>query len=105
MGFERRLVDLVTAFSEVFVYIAAKHVHILVLVSRFLFQRIFARDLDVWHWRSKYLSWDVLQKTIFAEVGILTIPGSIFHDFGWPGPFFMSFVALETGSKFDKFSG
>ena len=27
-------------------------------------------------------SWKVLQKSTFAEIGFLMIPGSIFHDFG-----------------------
>ena len=52
------------------------------------------------------LAWEVLQKSTFVEIGFLMIPGSIFHDFGWPlGLNFMAFVALETGLKFYDFQG
>ena len=61
-------------------------------------------NLGVWDWETKHLAREVLQKSTFAEIGFLMIPGSIFHDFGL-GPIFMSFVALETGLKFDDFSG
>ena len=36
----------------------------------------------VWDWKSMHLAWKVLQKSTFAEIGFLVIPGSIFHDFG-----------------------
>ena len=31
---------------------------------------------------NKHLAWKVLQKSTFAEIGFLVIPGSIFHNFG-----------------------
>ena len=46
-----------------------------------------------------------IEKSTFAEVGSLMIPGLIFPDLGWPlGPIFANFVALETCLKFDDFS-
>ena len=45
-----------------------------------------------------HLAWKVLQKSTFAEIGFLMIPGPIFHDFLVTlGPIFMIFDALETG--------
>ena len=54
----------------------------------------FGSDLDVWDWKTKHLALEVLQKSSFAEVGFLMIPGpffmilnslgSIFHDFCCP---------------------
>ena len=41
-------------------------------------------NLGVWDCKNKHLARDVLQKSTFAEIGFLMIPGSIFHDFGWP---------------------
>ena len=41
-------------------------------------------NLGVWDWKNKNLAWKVLQKSTFAEIGFLVIPGSFFHDFGWP---------------------
>ena len=35
-------------------------------------------------WKTKHFASDVLQKSTLAEIGILMIPRSIFHDFGWP---------------------
>ena len=49
------------------------------------------------------LAREVLQKSTFAEIGFLVMLGYIFHYFGWP--IFMTFVALETGLKYDDFSG
>ena len=40
--------------------------------------------LGVWDCKNKHLAREVLQKSTFAEIGFLMIPGSIFHDFGWP---------------------
>ena len=40
--------------------------------------------LDAWDWEDKHLASEVLQKTTFAEIRFLMIPGSIFHDFWWP---------------------
>ena len=40
-------------------------------------------NLGVWDWKNKHLAWKVLQKSTFAEIGFLVIPGSIFHDFRW----------------------
>ena len=37
-------------------------------------------NLDVWDWKTKHLARKVLQKSAFAEIGFLMIPGSIFHD-------------------------
>ena len=55
--------------------------------------------------KNKHLAWNVLQKSTFAEIGFLVIPGSIFHDFGWPWDQFSWPVALETGLKIDEFLG
>ena len=41
-------------------------------------------NLGVWDCKNKDLAREVLQKSTFAEIGFLIIPGSIFHDFGWP---------------------
>ena len=49
-------------------------------------------NLDVWDWRTKNLAPEVLQKSIFAGIGFLVIPGMIFAGIG----FLMTFVALEA---------
>ena len=41
-------------------------------------------NFGVWDWKIKHLGREVLQKSTFVEIGFLMIPGSIFHDFGWP---------------------
>ena len=42
----------------------------------------FGLNFGVWDWKNMHLAWKVLQKSTFAEIGFLMIPGSIFHDFG-----------------------
>ena len=49
-------------------------------VSRLLFLMVFGFESGC---KTKYFAREVMQKSTFAEVGILMIPGSIFHDFGW----------------------
>ena len=71
-------------------------------VSRLLFLMVFGSESGC---KTKHFAKDVLQKLIFAEVGILMIPGSIFHDFECVGPICMTFVTLETGLKFNDFHG
>ena len=61
-------------------------------------------NLGVWNWKTKHFARDVLQKSTFAEIGFLMILGSNFHDFGL-GPIFMTFVAMESGLKFNDFWG
>ena len=66
-------------------------------ISRLLFLMVFGPlglNLGVWDWKTKHLAREVLQKSTFAEIGFLVIPGSIFHDF----------VALETGSTIHELS-
>ena len=41
-------------------------------------------NLVVWDCKNKHLAREVLQKSTFAEIGFGMIPGSNFHDFGWP---------------------
>ena len=41
-------------------------------------------NLGVRACKNKHLAWKVLQKSTFAEIGFLVIPGSFFHDFRWP---------------------
>ena len=50
----------------------------------FFFWWFWVLSLDVWDWKNKNLAREVLQKSTFAEIGFLMIPGPIFHDFGWP---------------------
>ena len=40
-------------------------------------------NFGVWDWENMHLAWKVLQKSTFAEIGFLMIPGPIFHDFWW----------------------
>ena len=52
------------------------------------FQVVFSDDflglnLGVWDSKTKYLARGVLQKSTFAQIGFLMIPGTIFRDFGW----------------------
>ena len=49
-------------------------------VSRFLFRMVFGSESRC---RIKHFAKEVVQKSTFAEVGILMIPGFFFHDFGW----------------------
>ena len=68
------------------------------------FLMILGLILGVWDCKNKHLATEVLQKSTFAEIGFLMIPGSIFHDFDWSWDISMTFVALETGLKSDEFS-
>ena len=62
-------------------------------------------DLDSWDWKTKNLATEVLQKSTFAEVGFLMMPGSVFHDFGLPWDQFSLFLLpWRTGLKFHDFS-
>ena len=45
---------------------------------------VVASLLDVQNWKTKHFVKEVLQKSTFAEVGILIVSGSIFHDLGSP---------------------
>ena len=38
-------------------------------------------NFGVWDWKNMHLVWKVLQKSTFAEIGFLMVPGPIFHDF------------------------
>ena len=38
-------------------------------------------NFSVWDWKNMRLALKVLQKSTFAEIGFLMIPGPIFHDF------------------------
>ena len=65
-------------------------------------------NLGVWDWKTKHLAREVLQKSTFTQIEFLMIPGSIFHDFwifGGLGTNFHDFCGLQTGLKFDDFSG
>ena len=76
------------------------------LFPGFSFQWVLGLNLDVQGWKTKHFAKEVLQKSTFAEVGILMIPGSISSLFSVSlGAIFMTFVALESGMKFDDFSG
>ena len=59
---------------------------LVILVSRFRLSvsRLLGLTLDVWDWKTEHLALDVLQKSPFAEVGFLMIPGSISYDFKCP---------------------
>ena len=82
-----------------------KNLCLFMLVSSFFFLMVFGSESGCLGLENKHLAWDFLQQSTFAEIGFLMLPGSSFHDFGWPsGPIFMTFVALETGLKFDDFS-
>ena len=61
-----------------------KEVFFSISISRLLFLLLLSLNLGVWDCKNKDLAWKVLQKSIFAEIGFLVIPGSIFHDFRWP---------------------
>ena len=39
-------------------------------------------NFGVWDWKNMRLAGKVLQKSTFAEIRFLMIPGLIFHDFG-----------------------
>ena len=56
-------------------------------------------NLDVWDSKPKELVLEVLQKTTFAQIGIIMISLPIFHDFGW------LWNALDASLKFYYFSG
>ena len=61
-----------------------KNVYVVMLVSRLLFLMVLGLNLDVQDWKTKHFAMELLQKSTFAEVGILMIPGSILHDFECP---------------------
>ena len=48
-------------------------------------------NLDVWGSKTIHLAEDVLQKPIFAEIGMLMIAGCIFHELGGLGTSFHDF--------------
>ena len=58
--------------------------YVVMLVSRPLFLMVFGLNLDVQGWKTKRFTKQVLQKSIFTEIGFLMIPGPIFYDVGWP---------------------
>ena len=74
-----------TLFRKVFEYFEPKNGYVVMLVSRLLFLMAFRSEsgcLGLENY-SKHFGRDVLQKLNFDEVGILIVPVSIFHYFGW----------------------
>ena len=72
------------------------------LVSWFLFLVIFGSESGCLRLEKQAFG-KVLQKSTFAALGFLMIPGYNYHDFGSLGTNFHDFfvfVALETGLKF-----
>ena len=56
----------------------------LMLVSRLLFLMAFGSASGCPGLETKHFAKEVLQKSTLTEVGVLTMPDSIFHDLGWP---------------------
>ena len=42
-------------------------------------------DSIVWGWNTKHVAWEMLQKSFFAELGFLMVPGSVSHEHECPG--------------------
>ena len=83
LRFYRFLVDFGDPFWELFWYFwTEKKQFFSYLFPGCFFCWFLGLNLGVWDWKNKHLAWKVLQKSIFAEIGFLVIPGSIFHDFG-----------------------
>ena len=66
---------------KIFGYIWTGKHDFFISISRLLFLLFLSQNLGVWDWKNKHLAWKVLQKSTFAEIGFLMIPGPIFHDF------------------------
>ena len=69
--------------------------YFVMLASRILFLIVLGLNLGVQDWKTKHVMKEVLQKSIFAEFGILMIQRSIFHDFRVAlGPILMWILAF-----------
>ena len=77
------------------------------LVSRLLVLIVFGFESGCPGLKTKHFAKKLLRKSTFAEVRVLMIPGSVFHDLGWPWNQFSCLLLpwMETGLKFDDFSG
>ena len=82
LGFYWLFVDFGDPFWELFEYSWTKNEVSFISISRLFFLLVLGLNLGVWDWKNTHLAWKVLQKSTFAEIGFLVIPGSIFHDFG-----------------------
>ena len=82
LGFYRFFVDLGDRFLKVFGDFWTNKNDFFICISRLLFLMILGLNSGVQDWKNKHLAWKLLQKSTFAEIGFLMIPGSIFHDSG-----------------------
>ena len=82
LGFYWFFDDFGDPFWELFGYFWIKKEVFFISISRLFFLLFLNLSLCVWDWKNMYLALKVLQKSTFAEIGFLVIPGSIFHDFG-----------------------
>ena len=84
LGFFRFFVDLGIHSESFFGTFGQKKQFFSYLFPGCFFCWFLGLNLGVRVCKNKHLAWKVLQKSTFAEIGFLVIPGSFFHDFGWP---------------------
>ena len=85
LGFYRFLVDLGDPFREIFGSIWTEKQDFFIFISRLLFLMIFGSESGCLGLENQAFGKVGIAKiNFFAEIGFLMIPGSIFHDFGWP---------------------
>ena len=82
LGFYRFFGDFGDPFWELFWYFWTKETVFSYLFPACFFCWFLGLNLGVRACKNKHLAWKVLQKSTFAEIGFLVIPGSIFHNFG-----------------------
>ena len=67
-------------------------------------KRFWGLNLDVWCSKNKHLVWERLRKPTFQSWNSVVSSINFWCFLVDLGPIFMTFDALETGLKFDKFS-
>ena len=77
LGFCRFLVILGTHSESFFGTFGQKKQFFSYLFPACFFCWFFGLNLSVWDWKKKHLAWKVLQKSTFAEIGLLMIPTKV----------------------------
>ena len=99
------LVHIGTAFWKFLIYLGPPHVYVVMLVSRFLFEWLLGLESGCPGSENSTFCNRSLAKVDFRRSWHSHDSRvHFFHDFDSFGPVFMTFVVLETGSKFDDFS-
>ena len=83
LGFYRFSVDLGDPFGRLFLYLWSNKI-IFISISRLLFLMFFGSESGCLGLENQVFGQGGIAKLNFRRNWIVMIPGSIFHDFGWP---------------------